>query len=84
MARSATIAAVGAALAAAAARLPSGPSLEIAVASGGFRSPPPHRHSSGAPVKPYRLTGNKPHQGAREIERRRKRMENAKAKGGEG
>ena len=45
-----------------------------------FRSPPPHRRSSGSIVRPYQLTGNTPHQGAAEIERRRKRIEAAKAK----
>lgn len=41
----------------------------------GFRSPPPHRYSRGSAIKPpidkSRYT---PHQGAREVERRRKRL----------
>lgn len=48
----------------------------------GYRSPPPHRHSSGSPVKPYRESdaGHVPHQGQREMARRRRQMARAKLK----
>lgn len=54
----------------------------ITVAVGGYRSPPPHRHSSGKPVKPYREpdAGHVPHQGIREMARRRRQMVRAKLK----
>lgn len=40
-----------------------------------YRSPPPHRRMSGAPLKP-RTAASKysPHQGRREVERRRHRL----------
>jgi hypothetical protein len=48
--------------------------------AGGFKSPAPHRRSSGTPVKPWRVSHNTPHQGVREIERRRRQIERAQAK----
>jgi hypothetical protein len=46
-----------------------------------FRSPPPHRHSAGTPVKARPAASKyKPHQGKREKRRQVARMA-AKAKG---
>ena len=59
--------------------LPDRLAIEMAMklkAESGFRSPEPHRHSSGTPVQPYRLGGAayRPN-GVRERTRRRRQIE---------
>lgn len=52
----------------------------IAVAPGGFRSPEPHRRSSGTPVKPYRPSGPVQEEGSRATARRRRQIERGQLK----
>lgn len=46
----------------------------IVVGTGGFRSPEPHRRSSGTPVKPYRPSGPVQEEGGRAAARRRRQI----------
>lgn len=46
----------------------------------GYRSPPPHRHSSGTPVKPYRPSGAVMPEGSKAAARRRRQIERGQLK----
>jgi hypothetical protein len=56
----------------------------VTVAPIGYRSPPPHRHSSGTPVKPYRASGPVMAEGSKAAARRRRQIECGQLKAANG